>query len=281
MVDAYRVCVSRWPCGNARKFYLELARPAIHRAVSAWLYRRVRPASGVRSNDVYCSLLRAPTFSLVGAGHFLDVRWSYIAAVVIFLAVLLRGTQKHTTPFAKYGFVWVFGVFYLWILIQSAWALNQPEHQRLVEYFVKYIVIVYLAYRCMDTVGNMKLVMLAHIIGCFYFGWIAYTEYEGGRFEDFGGPGLGEANTAALTLATGCLLAGSLFLTASWAQRAVLSGDGSLHCQRTSCNYESKRLSSRDCRCHCVQLADAERLEGKSEHSDCSGWRHVSAVDYR
>jgi O-antigen ligase len=60
--------------------------------------------------------------------------------------------------------------------------------------------------------------------GCFYFGWIAFTSYAGGRFEGFTGSGFGEANVAALVLATGSFVAAALFLAGRWRQRAAIVG---------------------------------------------------------
>jgi O-antigen ligase len=54
------------------------------------------------------------------------------------------------------------------------------------------------------------------VLGCFYFGWLVFTTYTGGRFEDFGGAGLKDANEVALTMGTAALAVGSLLLTARW-----------------------------------------------------------------
>jgi O-antigen ligase len=56
----------------------------------------------------------------------------------------------------------------------------------------------------------------------FYFGWIAFTSYDGGRFESFGGAGLGEANAGALAIVTGLFAGSSLFLAGSLRERIVL-----------------------------------------------------------
>src|SRR5581483_881142 len=56
----------------------------------------------------------------------------------------------------------------------------------------------------------------------FYFGWIAFTSYTGGRFEGFGGAGINEANAGALTIVIGIFTAGSLFLAGGRRTKIVL-----------------------------------------------------------
>ena len=49
--------------------------------------------------------------------------------------------------------------------------------------------------------------------GCFYLGTVVFAEYLGGRFEGFRGPGINEANAAALLIVTGILTTFVLFLS--------------------------------------------------------------------
>ena len=82
----------------------------------------------------------------------------------------------------------------------------------------------FLILRSLDSEANFRLFLWAHIAGCFYFGWLAYTSYDGGRFEEFGGAGVKDANEAALTIGTGALVLGALLLWVKWREKAVLVG---------------------------------------------------------
>ena len=159
-----------------------------------------------------------------GAGILHDIRWSLIAAAVTALALLLRRERTRGTPFLRQGVVWGIISFYCWILLQSIWAIDATQQALLVEYYFKFFVTLFLIYKCVDSERNLQLFMWSHVLGCFYFGWIAYTSYTGGRFEDFGGPGLSEANAAALTMVTGTLFAASLFLGGNWRKKGILAG---------------------------------------------------------
>ena len=97
------------------------------------------------------------------------------------------------------------------------------EHRELLSYYVKFAIVFFLVYRCIESDKHLVMVLWTFVAGCFYFGWIAYTTYEGGRFEGFGGPGTAEANAGALVCVTGVFAASVLFLNAkSWRERAAL-----------------------------------------------------------
>lgn len=159
-----------------------------------------------------------------GQGILLDVRWSLIAAGVTLAALILRPTTRPSIPLFSHRVTWGLLLFLCWIVIQFAWVIDPEQHRLLVEYYVKYLVVVFLIYRCVDSEQNLRLFLWSHVLGCFYFGWIAFTTYTGGRFEGFGGPGLSEANAAALTMVTAAMFGGSLFLVSAWRQRVLLVG---------------------------------------------------------
>jgi O-antigen ligase len=94
----------------------------------------------------------------------------------------------------------------------------------LLEYYVKFGVAAFLIWRSLDSEQNFRLFLWAHVAGCFYFGWLAYTAYGGGRFEEFGGAGVKDANEAALTLGSGAIVLGALLLWVKWREKTVLVG---------------------------------------------------------
>lgn len=159
-----------------------------------------------------------------GQGILLDVRWSLMAAAVTLIAVLIYKPKSPVASVVRSGAFWGFVALLVWIAFQSLWALDAEAHADLLTHYIKFLVVIFLFCRCIDTEQNLRLVLWAHVLGCFYLGWIAFTSHAGGRFEDFGGPGIGEANTAALQMVTGIVVAGSLFLVAVPRGKVVLLG---------------------------------------------------------
>jgi hypothetical protein len=151
-----------------------------------------------------------------------ELRWSFIAALVTAIGVFLRGRRKEILPLRRQGFFLGYLVFLLWIYIQSFWAINE-QHAELIDYMSKYALVLFLIYGCIDNETDLRLFLWAHVLGCGYWGWIAYTSYTGGRFEGFGGPGL-DANAVAVQIVTGVLAAASLLLSSSTKQRIALLG---------------------------------------------------------
>ena len=148
-----------------------------------------------------------------GLGALHDVRWSLIAAAVTLAGVLIHQTGRRRAGSGRDPVVFLFVAFLIWLAVQLVWAIDLGRQQTLLEYYLKFGVAVYLINRSIDTEQNFRLVLWAHVLGCFYFGWLAFAHYSGGRFEEFGGAGVKDANEAALTIGTGALMLGSLMLS--------------------------------------------------------------------
>jgi len=112
--------------------------------------------------------------------------------------------------------------FLLWINIQSFWALDWSSHSELLTLALKYVVLVGLIYKCIETEQHLRMFLWTHVLGCIYLGWIVYSTYVGGRFESFGGADINESNAGALQVVTGILVGGSLFMVGTFAERLVL-----------------------------------------------------------
>jgi hypothetical protein len=165
----------------------------------------------------------SPQLRWWGQGALYNVRWSFIAAAVTLIAIFVsKQTRKPAIPMMSHGVVWLFIFFVAWIAVQQAWALDQAEHADLLSYYLKFTLAFVMVYYTIDSVSSLRIFMWTYVGGCFYFGWVAYTTYTGGRFEGFGGAGINEANAGALTIVTGTLLASSLFLDGIWRERGVL-----------------------------------------------------------
>jgi hypothetical protein len=157
-----------------------------------------------------------------------DLRWSLLAAVVTALAILVQKKDKKAPDpppqlnLFDHGFTVGFVAFVLWITIQSIWALDSTLHAELVGLQFKYLLLMALMYRSIESETHLRMFLWAHVLGCFYMGWLAFTSYEGGRFENFGGPGIGEANAGALQVVTGIFIASAMFLAGKWKEKAAL-----------------------------------------------------------
>jgi O-Antigen ligase len=153
-----------------------------------------------------------------------DLRWSLFAAAVTLLAVFVSRKKMHRP--AVFGQRIMIGLlaFLLWIAVQSFWALDIDSHLELLALAAKYVLLVGLIYACVDSEKHLRFFLWAHVLGCFYLGWLVYTTYIGGRFEDFGGADIGEANSGALQIVTGIFAASALFLAENARGRIVILG---------------------------------------------------------
>jgi O-antigen ligase len=151
-----------------------------------------------------------------------DLRWSLLAAVVTLAASIIHRDKLDPSPFFRHRVMVGLLVFLLWIGLQTSWALDLDMHVELVVVYAKYLLLVGLMYRCIESVAHLRLLIWAHILGCLYLGLIVLEQYFGGRFEGFGGPDINEANSGALQVVTGISAAAAMFLAGSRRQKIVL-----------------------------------------------------------
>jgi len=159
-----------------------------------------------------------------GQGFLLDVRWSLIAAVVTWVAVLRIKPQHRVVPFLGSSLTVGMMLFVVLLAAQLTWAMDVALQLDLLVLFAKYALLIWLVCRCIETEQHLKFFLWAHVLGCFYFGWDVYTTYEGGRFEGFEAPGVSDANSGAMQIVTGIFTASALFLSGRKAERAALIG---------------------------------------------------------
>jgi len=183
------------------------------------------------------ALVRGPIFGLLtyvgvfflspadrwwGEGWMKDFRWSLAAAAVTIVAITLHRDKINRAPFWSRGPILLMTVFVLWLAIQLIWVRDTTLQVELLIMYAKLLIVMFMVVRCIDSASSMKWFLWAHVLGTFYFGWLVFRNYGGGRFEGFGGPGLDDANSGALALATGVLTAAALFLVGNLRQRLVL-----------------------------------------------------------
>ena len=160
-----------------------------------------------------------------GQGLLADIRWSLLAAAVTLIALLIHRRPRSSVPFFRQPVIIGFCLLWLWMCAQLFWVLDAELQLDVIEYYAKFLVAMYLVYYCLDSEHKLRLFLWAHVLGCFYFGWLVFTRYSGGRFEEFGGAGLKDANEVALTMGTAALVLGSLLLIADrWRTRLFAVG---------------------------------------------------------
>ncbi|MEX2123343.1 MAG: O-antigen ligase family protein [Woeseia sp.] len=153
-----------------------------------------------------------------------SLRWSLIAAGITLLAVMMHHSDDKSPRLFGYSLMRGSLFFLGWLTLQSLWALDQTMHFELLTLTAKYVLLMALIYKCIDSTTHLKYFLWAHAAGCFYLGTIVFTEYAGGRFEGFGGPGISEANSGGLQVATGVVVTFALFLSGKWVEKATAIG---------------------------------------------------------
>lgn len=150
-----------------------------------------------------------------------SLRWSMIAACVTWIAILIHRSDKKRPHLFDSSLMRGALVFLAWLALQSLWALDQPMHMELLTLTAKYVLLIGLMYKCIDSESHLRYFLWTHAAGCFYFGMLVFSTYLGGRFEGFGSPGANEANAGALQIVTGVIVTFALFLSGKWLQKAT------------------------------------------------------------
>jgi O-antigen ligase len=115
-------------------------------------------------------------------------------------------------------------IFVSWVGLQSFWALNPQMHKELLVMLLKYTLLIALVYKSIDSIVHLKIFLWTHAAGCFYLGTVVISDYLGGRFEGFSGPGINEANAAALLIVTGVITTFVIFLTGKAVEKVIAVG---------------------------------------------------------
>ena len=154
-----------------------------------------------------------------------DLRWAMLSAAVTVLAVLMHRDRLATKPLWLANAPATLLILYAaWMVIQIPWALDQPTHIEGTVQFIKYLVAFWFVYRIAESKEMLRNILFAHLAGCMLLGIYAqFTGRDGERLDGVGGPGMDDANTLGMYLATGVVVGLGLFLTMKgWARWAVL-----------------------------------------------------------
>jgi hypothetical protein len=159
------------------------------------------------------------------SGWLPDLRWALLAAAVAIGATSLhrrtegdrRGSWLATVP------ALVLTLYTAWMWVQALWALDSKAHFEATVQMTKYLVAYYLIWRVADTPQRLTDVLLFHVLGCFYLGWVAFNVglSDGSRLNGVGGPGIDDANSLAMFLGTGAAVGAALLLQVTGWRRWV------------------------------------------------------------
>lgn len=144
-----------------------------------------------------------------------DLRWALLAAGVTFLAILVHQGKLKVRPLWIATVPALVLIFYcLWLWMQSLWALDSHAHFEATIQFTKYAIAFYLFWKIADSPERITDILIAHVIGCFFLGWLAFGEglKGGARLDGVGGPGIDDSNTLSMFLGTGVAVAATLLL---------------------------------------------------------------------
>jgi O-antigen ligase len=141
-----------------------------------------------------------------------DLRWSLLAAAVTFIATLRMPKDPTRPSWISTPPARLLLAYTVWLWVQNIWALSPDDQMTISILYTKYVVLFYLIYRLLDTPETTRRVLVAHILGCAYLGWLAYNARVSGRLEGIGGPGIDEANALAMQMGTGVMVAAMLIL---------------------------------------------------------------------
>lgn len=138
-------------------------------------------------------------------------RWALIAGAVTLVATLRLPAGTNRPTWIRQTPAVCLIAYAIWVWIQQFWALDQIEHLYFATLLTKLIIVFYLIYRIVDTPEKVADFLLIHVIGCLYLGWLAHTADYSGRLDGVGGPGIDDANTLGMQMATG-IAAGSMLI---------------------------------------------------------------------
>ena len=141
-----------------------------------------------------------------------DLRWALLAAVVTFIALMSKKQSRDEPSVFKQTPAILLILFTVWVWIQTPWALRFDLHVDFAILYTKYILLIYLLYRLLQTEADLRNFLLANLAGCGYLGYKALIARGGGRLEGVGGPDISEANALGMQFGVGIMFASMLLL---------------------------------------------------------------------
>lgn len=154
-----------------------------------------------------------------------DLRWAFMAGAIALAAVVFNSAKLDTgnRPWFRTMPGAALLIFVSWFWLQNLWALD-PRHFEYSVQFTKYLVVFYIVYRLARGPGETADILLLHVAGCAFLGLLCFYagRTSGARLDGVGGPGMDDANTLGMYLATGVAVGATLLLRLQGWRRIAL-----------------------------------------------------------
>lgn len=139
-----------------------------------------------------------------------DLRYQLIIGALTAFLTLFQPQLPGRPGLLSHGSSRLFLALIFWMWIQTLWAVDRDLHLEGTIEFSKHFLIYFIIYRLCDTEEKIRNVLLVHITGCFWFGYLA-LDASGGRLESIGGP-VGGANQLGQHVATALIAGGIMWM---------------------------------------------------------------------
>jgi hypothetical protein len=157
-----------------------------------------------------------------------DLRWALLSAGIALLALFIHRKKivPPPQPWHRTAPGMLLLLFVIWLWVQNLWALDGPTHFGASVQFTKYLIVFYLVYRLAGSVRDATDILLAHVMGCFFLGMVAFHVGRtlGDRLDGVGGPGIDDANTLGMYFSTAVVVGSTLLLSVRRWRAAILIG---------------------------------------------------------
>jgi O-antigen ligase len=144
-----------------------------------------------------------------------NLRWAMLSAVVTLAAVVVYKQPLQRPGWFRHNSIKLFLAFAVWVWIQTPWALSLENHMFLATLLTKYVLIFAILYAVLDTPDRVHQFAIAHIIGCFWWGYLAWQNPGGGRLENIGTGDVAGSAFASMHVSTALAMGGFLFMSFS------------------------------------------------------------------
>lgn len=146
---------------------------------------------------------------------FGDMRWALLSAAVTALAIVLHAGKLKVKPlWLGNGAAALLLLYCALMWLQTPLAIARDDHIAGAGYFTKSLIAFWVVYRIVDSKERVRDLLLAHVLGCGVLGLLSMmVGRQNERLDGVGGPGLDDANTLGMYLATGLIAAAGLVLT--------------------------------------------------------------------
>lgn len=143
------------------------------------------------------------------------IRYSFVASVLMLLALGMKyGNYSKISPWKEQpAFKWLISLL-VWYYVANIWALNGAMHDRFTFDFAKLIIVIFVAYKLLNSERALDASIWAYLIGATYIGYVATItgRNSGDRVEGIGLVDSPDSNGVASALVP----AGALLMYYAW-----------------------------------------------------------------